>query len=163
MVDKLKREKEKVLKLIEGFRTHCRTSKVEPTHWEEKLTEALRQSSQMIQNVGTKVDQMRLDNATMSGGTTSCLHHLPPLAQPLSPLSASISQVGYELAQTNFRNKSEKTNGFVITFSSVNMAASVAVLQSTEDKSNSSLPPKSSSKKKPMVLANFFVIRFFPN
>ena len=108
MVDKLKREKEKVLKLIEGFRLHCRTSNVEPTHWEEKLSEALRQSSQMIQNVGTKVDQMRMDNATITGGTTSCLHHLPPLAQPPSPLSASISQIGYELAQTNFSNELER-------------------------------------------------------
>lgn len=108
MVDKLKREKEKVLKLIEGFRTHCRTSNVEPTHWEEKLSEALRQSSQIIQNVGTKVDQMRLDNAIMSGGTTSCLHHLPPLVQSPSPLSTSISQVGYELAQANFSNNESK-------------------------------------------------------
>lgn len=91
MVDKLKREKEKVLKLIEGFRTHCRTANVEPTQWEEKLSEALRQSSQMIQNVGTKVDQLRMDSATMTGGTNSCLHHLP---QPSSPLTTSISQVG---------------------------------------------------------------------
>jgi hypothetical protein len=45
-------------------------------------------------------------------------------------------------------------------FSSVNMAASVAVLQS-DDKSSPSplLPPKSSLKKKPMVLCIFIFMK----
>lgn len=62
LVEKLKREREKLSAVIDSFNNHCKTSNVKPTKWEETLTSALRESNQMIQTVGAKVDQLRLEN-----------------------------------------------------------------------------------------------------
>ncbi|XP_046438218.1 RB1-inducible coiled-coil protein 1-like isoform X2 [Daphnia pulex] len=115
LVEKLKQEKDKLSTLVESYTTHYKTSNTKPTKWEATLSEALKESNQMMQSVGSKVDQLRQESVNLSSK--------PPL-----PFTTSISQI-----------------------SSVNMAASVAVLQS-DDKSPPSplLPPKSSLKKKPM-------------
>ncbi|KZS15636.1 RB1-inducible coiled-coil protein [Daphnia magna] len=115
LVEKLKKEKDKLSTLVESYTTHYKTSNTKPTKWEATLSEALKDSNQMMQSVGSKVDQLRQESTNLS--------NKPPL-----PFTTSISQI-----------------------SSANMAASVAVLQSDEKSSTSPLlPPKSSSKKKPM-------------
>lgn len=85
LVEKLKREKEKVATLIEGFRAHCKATNAKPTKWEETLSEALRESNQMMQNVGTKVDQLRLHGS--SDGS-----NLIGSYKPQSTLTTSFSQ-----------------------------------------------------------------------
>ncbi len=129
LVEKLKQEKDKLSTLVESYTTHYKTSNTKPTKWEATLSEALKESNQTMQNV------LRQESVNLSSK--------PPL-----PFTTSISQIRYRIFI-------DYINGYVLKmallFSSANMAASVAVLQSDEKCPQSPLIPPKSLKKKPMV------------
>ena len=135
LVEKLKQEKDKLSTLVESYTTHYKTSNTKPTKWEATLSEALKESNQTMQSVGSKVDQLRQESVNLSSK--------PPL-----PFTTSISQIRYSIFI-------DYINGYrlkmALLFSSANMAASVAVLQSDEKCPQSPLIPPKSLKKKPMV------------
>lgn len=81
LVDKLKREKEKLSTLVDSFTAHYKTTNSKPTKWEEALSEALRESNQMIQCVGTKVEE-KLRQETIGAQN-----------KPILSFTTSISQV----------------------------------------------------------------------
>lgn len=91
MVEKLKREQDKVSTLIDGFHAHCKASNVKPTHWEETLSEALRESSRMMENMGSRVGKLRKESTT----TTASAATSP--SKPHPPLTTSLSQARYTL------------------------------------------------------------------
>lgn len=90
LMEKLKREKEKVSSLIDGFRAHCKATNVKPTQWEETLSVALRESNQMMQNVGTKMDQIRFKETGSGAPITDCSSS--PAFKRHAPLTSSLSQ-----------------------------------------------------------------------
>lgn len=47
---------------MESYTSHCKSTNGKPTKWEETLSEALRESNQVIEVVGSKVDQLRNEN-----------------------------------------------------------------------------------------------------
>jgi hypothetical protein len=82
LVEKLKQEKDKLSTLVESYTTHYKTSNTKPTKWEATLSEALKESNQMMQSVGSRVDQLRQESVNLSSK--------PPL-----PFTTSISQIRY--------------------------------------------------------------------
>jgi hypothetical protein len=88
-----------------------------------------------MQSVGSKVDQLRQESVNLSSK--------PPL-----PFTTSISQIRYSIFIDYINGYRLKMS---LLFSSANMAASVAVLQSDEKCPQSPLIPPKSLKKKPMV------------
>ena len=77
MIDKWSREKERIASIIDEFRIRHQ----KPTKWEDRLCNALRESNQLVQHVGTKMDQLLTENSTFKKNSVAST------ASSSSPLS----------------------------------------------------------------------------